>query len=338
MKTGILLVNLGTPDSYKTGAVRRYLREFLMDGRVIDIPFIPRFLLVNGIIAPFRAPKSAAVYRKVWLDEGSPLKVYGLELEKRLQAILGEEFLVKIGMRYQNPSLGKALSELKNSGVKSISVIPLFPQYASATSGSIVEECAGLIRKWQTIPELRIGGPFYREAFFLNPIIRMLKNAWSSGNWDQVLFSYHGLPERQIRKADAAGCCLKENCCGTIRTENQFCYRAQCFETSRLLAEGAGLSAEQYTTAFQSRLGKDPWIKPYTEDVIRACPAKGMKRILALSPSFVADCLETTEEIGEEYREVFMESGGDEWELLPCLNVETDWVEGLASRIRASMA
>ena len=338
MKTGILLVNLGTPDSFKTADVRRYLREFLMDGRVIDFPFLPRFLLVNGIIAPFRAPKSAAVYRKVWLKEGSPLKVYGLELQKKLQLLLGDEYLVKIGMRYQNPSLKEALAELKTSGVKSISIIPLFPQYASATSGSIVELCGNVIGQWQCIPDLKFTGPFYGENYFLNPIVRMLKNALKSASYDQVLFTYHGLPERQIRKGDDSGCCLKEHCCMSIRPENQFCYRAQCFETSRLIAAGAGLSVDQYSTSFQSRLGRDPWIKPYTDELIRTWPGKGIKKVLALSPSFVADCLETTEEIGEEYREVFMESGGELWDLLPCLNADDEWAEGLAAHIRVLQA
>lgn len=334
MKTGILLVNLGTPDSFKTPDVRRYLREFLMDGRVIDVPYILRFLLVNGIIAPLRAPKSAAVYQKVWLKEGSPLKVYGMELARKLQDVLGERYIVKLGMRYQHPSMEKALNDLRREQVSSIRIIPLFPQYASATNGSVVEEFGNISRKWQTIPGFSISGPFYQEDYFLNPIAAMLKNALASENYDQVLFTYHGLPERHIRKGDAAGCCLKNDCCGSIRENNFLCYRAQCFETSRLLAARTGLRPEQYTTAFQSRLGKDPWIKPYTDELIRTWPAKGWKKVLALSPSFVADCLETTEEIGEEYREVFMHAGGEKWDLLPCLNASDDWVAGLAARIK----
>jgi ferrochelatase len=334
MKTGIVLANLGTPDSYKTGDVRRYLRQFLMDGRVIDIPWFPRFLLVNGIIAPFRAPKSAAVYKKVWLPEGSPLKVYGLSLAEKVQKIMGSDYLVRLAMRYQNPSMESVLEEFRKAGIQNIQIIPLFPQYASASSGSVVEEAGRIFSKWQCIPEFRISGPFYMESFFLNPIAEGLKSSWEKGSYDQVLFSYHGLPERHIRKGDAAGCCLKENCCGSIRKDNFLCYRAQCFETSRRLADLAGLSPENYSTAFQSRLGRDPWIKPYTDDVIKAWPSKGIKKVLALSPSFVADCLETTEEIGDEYQEVFMHAGGEQWDLLPCLNDEDGWAEGLAGWIR----
>lgn len=335
MKTGILLANLGTPDSYETSDVRRYLRQFLMDGRVIDIPWFPRFLLVNGIIAPFRAPKSAAVYKKVWLPGGSPLKVYGLSLAEKVQGFLGPDFLVKLGMRYQNPSMESALEEFRKAGIKNIQIIPLFPQYASATSGSVVEEAGRIFSAWQCIPEFRITGPFYNEGFFLDPIAAMLKEAWNLADYDQVLFSYHGLPERQIRKGDAAGCCLKENCCGSIRKDNFLCYRAQCFETSRLLASRSGIPAEKYSTSFQSRLGRDPWIKPYTEDLIKSWPGKGVKKVLVLSPSFVSDCLETTEEIGDEYREVFMHAGGEIWDLLPCLNDGNDWAKGLSDYIRA---
>jgi len=338
MPTGILLANLGTPDSNNTADVRRYLRQFLMDGRVIDFPWLPRFLLVNGIIAPFRAPKSAAVYKKVWLPEGSPLKVYGLRLAEKVQQILGADFVVKLGMRYQNPSMESVLEEFRKEGIRNIQIIPLFPQYASASSGSVVEESGRIFSGWQCIPEFRISGPFYDQAFFLQPIAERLKSAWQSRDYDQVLFSYHGLPERQIRKGDAVGCCLKENCCGSIHKDNFLCYRAQCFETSRLIAQLVGLSPENYTTAFQSRLGRDPWIKPYTDDQIKAWPGKGIKKVLALSPSFVADCLETTEEIGEEYREVFLHAGGEKWDLLPCLNDDEAWAKGMADWITASLA
>ncbi len=338
MKTGILLANLGTPDSFQTGDVRRYLRQFLMDGRVIDFPWLPRFLLVNGIIAPFRAPKSAAVYKKVWLKEGSPLKLYGMQLAESVQGILGEDFLVKLGMRYQNPSMESAMEEFRKAGVDDIRIIPLFPQYASATNGSVVEETGRIFKKWQCIPGFSISGPFYDQSFFIKPIAEMLQKAWSSGEYDQVLFSYHGLPERQIRKGDAAGCCLKDNCCGSIRRENFLCYRAQCFETSRILAREVGLQADNFTTAFQSRLGNDPWIKPYTDDMIKSWPAKGIKKVLVLSPSFVADCLETTEEIGDEYREVFLHAGGEKWDLLPCLNNDPEWAQGLAGWIRGQKA
>jgi len=335
MNTGILLVNLGTPDSTSTGDVRRYLRQFLMDGRVIDFPFLPRFLLVNGIIAPFRAPKSAAVYRKVWMEEGSPLKVYGLKLEELVQKELGEGYIVKLGMRYMNPSIDSGLEFLKKAQVDRIVVVPLFPQYASATNGSVFELATQIISTWQTIPAFNFTGPFFNHSFFLDPIVKQIQEARASGNFDQVLFTYHGLPERHIRKGDDTKTCLVGDCCQSYHKGNALCYRAQCFETSRLIARKVGLADSEFTTSFQSRLGRDPWIKPYTDDVIKKWPAQGIKRVLALSPSFVADCLETTEEIGDEYREVFESAGGEHWELVPCVNDRPDWVEGLSQWIRA---
>ncbi|HPI11949.1 MAG TPA: ferrochelatase [Catalimonadaceae bacterium] len=335
MNTGILLVNLGTPDSTSTTDVRRYLRQFLMDSRVIDIPFLSRFLLVNGIIAPFRAPKSAAVYRNVWMKEGSPLKVYGMALEKKVQNVLGDGFIVKLGMRYMNPSIESGLEFLKKAQVDRIVVVPLFPQYASATNGSVFELTSRIMATWQTIPAFNFTGPFFNQAFFLDPIVKQIQEARTSGKFDQILFTYHGLPERQIRKGDDTKTCLSGDCCGTYHKGNALCYRAQCFETSRLIAKKAGLAETQYTTSFQSRLGRDPWIKPYTDEVIKKWPSHGIKRVLALSPSFVADCLETTEEIGSEYKEVFEAAGGEHWELLPCVNDRTDWVEGLSKWIQA---
>lgn len=334
MKTGVLLVNLGTPDSPKTGDVRKYLREFLMDSRVIDIRWLPRFLLVNGIIAPFRAPKSAKIYQQVWLPEGSPLKVYGNELTQKVQEILGEKFMVRLAMRYQSPSLEMVLSELIAADVKQLIVVPLFPQYASATNGSIIEECMRLLSKKQTIPDLKITGPFFQESFFLKPLAEQIAESWKSGEYDQILFSYHGLPERQIRKGDRHNSCLSDTCCSQFGPKNHLCYRAQCFATSRLLAKLAGLKENEYTTSFQSRLGNDPWIKPYTDEIIKAWPANGIKRVLALSPSFVADCLETTEEIGMEYKEIFENSGGLHWTLLPCLNGDDQWSNGISEWIR----
>jgi len=308
-----------------------------MDGRLIDFPFLPRFLLVNGIIAPFRAPKSAAVYKKVWLPEGSPLKVYGMKLEKLVQEELGDGYIVKLAMRYMNPSIESQLEELRQANVGRILVVPLFPQYASATNGSVYELVSKEISKWQTLPGVFFGGTFFDAPFFLNPIARQIKESFSSEKYDQLLFTYHGLPERHIRKGDLGGKCLSGHCCSTLHSGNALCYRAQCFATSRLLAKMVGLREDQYTTTFQSRLGRDPWIKPYTDEVIKTWPSRGIKRVLALSPSFVADCLETTEEIGEEYHEVFTEAGGEVWDLIPCLNDRADWVKGLSEWIGNSM-
>jgi protoporphyrin/coproporphyrin ferrochelatase len=332
--TGVLIVNLGTPDSPSVPDVRKYLREFLMDGRVIDIPYVNRFLLVNCIIAPFRAPKSAKVYKEVWTERGSPLKFYSEDLEGLLQNQLGPEYLVSLGMRYQSPSIATALDKLKNKGLERIIVVPLFPQYASATTGSVHDKVMELVRGWQIIPEMVYINSFFDHPLFIKAFTELGKRYMAEDQYDHIIFSYHGLPERQIRKGDCTNTCLSDTCCNSLHAMNRSCYRAQCFATSRLLAENLGLKPEDYTVCFQSRLGKDPWIQPYTEDVIIELCQKGKKRVLAFSPAFVADCLETTIEIGEEYKEVFEEKGGEHWKLVESLNVSPLWVDTLEDLVR----
>ena len=326
-KTGVLLVNLGTPDSPKVPDVRKYLREFLMDGRVIDISNIARFLLVNFIIAPFRAPKSAKIYKKLWTKEGSPLKIFGLSNQKQLQEKLGEDYIVKIAMRYQSPSIEEKLSEFKTSGITELIVIPLFPQYASATSGSVYQKVMELMLKWQIIPQLKFVNYFYQYPKFFQGFVNNAREMMVNHNYEHFVFSYHGLPERQIRKGDDYGVCKLGECCAEINEKNQFCYRAQCFATTRLLVTSLGLKEGTYTTSFQSRLGRDPWIKPYSEDLVKELAGKGIKSVLAFSPAFVSDCLETTIEVGEEYRELFEEHGGQKWDLVPSLNDQNVWIE-----------
>ncbi len=331
--TGVLIVNLGTPDSPSVPDVRKYLREFLMDGRVIDIPYVNRFLLVNCIIAPFRAPKSAKVYKEVWTEQGSPLKVYSEELEVLLQNQLGPEYLVSLGMRYQSPSIATALDKLNNKGLERIIVVPLFPQYASATTGSVHDKVMEIVRGWQIIPEMVYINSFFDHPLFVKAFAELGKKYMSEDHYDHFIFTYHGLPERQIRKGDCTNTCLKGSCCDTLHAMNRSCYRAQCFATTRLLADQLGIKAEDYTVCFQSRLGKDPWIQPYTEDVILDLCKKGKKRVLAFSPAFVADCLETTIEVGEEYKEVFEKHGGEHWKLVESLNVNPLWVETLVDLV-----
>ncbi len=341
--TGVLLVNLGTPDSPSVADVRKYLREFLMDKRVVDVPWLLRFILVNGIIAPFRAPKSAKVYKEVWEERGSPLKFYSEDITEMLQQNLGEEYVVKLGMRYQNPSLKAALEDLKS--FKRIIVIPLFPQYASATSGSVMDKVMEITMQWQIIPEVQMVHNFYQHPLFIQTFATLGKKYLEQGSYDHVLFSYHGLPERQIRKGDDTNTCLvaarkdkslaaKPNCCAHIHPGNKSCYRAQCFATSRMLAEALGLKEEDYTVCFQSRLGNDPWIQPYTEGLIKKMAHEGKKKLLAFSPAFVADCLETTIEIGDEYNEVFEEAGGEHIQLVESLNNHPDWVRLLEDLVR----
>ncbi|AQG80172.1 ferrochelatase [Spirosoma montaniterrae] len=336
-KTGVLLVNLGTPDSPSVSDVRKYLREFLMDGRVIDIPFIPRFLLVNGIIAPFRAPKSAKTYKEVWTENGSPLKYYGEVNERQLQQALGHAYVVRLAMRYQSPSIDAGLSEFQRLGLTDIIVIPLFPQYASATTGSVYEKVMDVLKTWQVIPQVRFVNRFLEHPKFIEGFVQLGRKYMADYEYDHFLFSYHGLPERQIRKGDITkSVCQLGECCGSLRADNQHCYRAQCFETTRRLVRELGIPEGKYTTCFQSRLGRDPWIQPYTEDTIRKLAKDGIKSVLAFSPAFVADCLETTIEVGEEYKELFEELGGQHWQLVESLNDSPLWVETLVDLVKTA--
>lgn len=334
MKKGVLLVNLGTPDSTKVSDVRKYLREFLSDKRVIDIPAVPRWMLVNLIIAPFRAPKSAAEYRKLFTERGSPLKYYTEDLLDPMRELLGDEYVVEYAMRYQSPSIESGLHKLSEENVSSIHVIPLFPQYASATTGSIIDKVMEITKTWQIIPEIKFTSQFLEDDKFLEVIAKNGRRWMEKTKYDHFVFSYHGLPERQIRKGSVGNQCQLGSCCSKFHERNQFCYRAQCFHTTRLVAEKLGLSEDQYTVCFQSRLGKDPWIKPYTEDVLKELAKNGKARVLAFSPAFVSDCLETTIEVGEEYKEKFEEAGGEQWDLVESLNDDPLWIESLAGLVK----
>ena len=336
-KTGVLIVNLGTPDSPAVPDVRKYLREFLMDSRVIDIPFISRFFLVNGIIAPFRAPKSAKIYKELWTETGSPLKYYGQIVEQSLQKELGNDYVVKLAMRYQSPSIEAGLAEFRQMGLTDIVVVPFFPQYASASTGSVYEKVMNIVKTWEVIPAIRFINRFLEHPKFIEGFAQIARKYMSAYKYDHFLFSYHGLPESQIRKGDITKTiCQFGGCCGTFHALNQHCYRAQCFETTRLLVQALGLPEGKYTTSFQSRLGSDPWIKPYTDEVIKEFPANGIKSVLAFSPAFVADCLETTIEVGVEYKELFEQAGGKHWQLVESLNDSPIWIETLVDLVKTA--
>ncbi|CAN5916212.1 ferrochelatase [soil metagenome] len=331
MKTGILLINLGTPDSPATGDVRKYLREFLMDRRVIDIHPVSRWFLVNCIIAPTRAPKSAKLYEKIWTKEGSPLLTHGIALKEKLQKKLGDNFAVAFGMRYQSPSLNSALEELRKARVNKIIAMPLYPQYASSSTGSTIEALMNAISPWEVTPELKIISRFHYREEYLNAVLAAAKE-FNPGDYDHVLFSFHGLPERHIRKSDAQygdGKCSLGKCCEIPREGNQYCYRANCVQTAIAVASRLNIKKENYTIAFQSRLGRDPWIKPYSDHEIIRLAKEGKKKVLAFSLAFVADCLETIYEIGTEYDELFREHGGEKIQLVPSLNSREEWVEGV---------
>ena len=332
-KTGVLIINLGTPDSPSVADVRKYLREFLMDRRVIDIPFWRRFLLINFVIAPFRAPESAKGYRALWGAQGSPLKVYGLALEGLLQKALGTDFDVKLAMRYQSPSIKSVLPYFKNKGFKQLIIIPLYPQYASSSTGSTMEEIMRLIKSWEVIPEIKLISQFFDDPLFIKSFAEIGKKYMAQDRYDHYLFSYHGLPEHQILKSSCDHYCRLGDCCSTYSSKNQYCYRAQCFETTRLLVQALGIKKEEYTISFQSRLGKRPWIKPYTDEIIKQLAGRGIKRVLTFSPAFVADCLETTVEIGVDYKKLFLDHGGEHWQLVESLNIHPTWVECLKQMV-----
>ena len=333
-KTGVLLVNLGTPDSPSVSDVRKYLRQFLMDERVIDIPFVNRWLLVNLIITTFRSPKSAKEYQKLWNERGSSLKYHGFDVVDLLQKQIGNEYVVELGMRYQNPSIESALNKLMSQNVSKIVVIPMFPQYASASTGSVSQKINEIVNKWQVVPSISHINQFMDHPKFIEAVTARGKAMMDEEEYDHIIFSYHGLPERQITKGSVENTCQFGTCCNQLTDKNRYCYRAQCFYTSRLLAKSFGLSEDQYTTTFQSRLGKNPWIKPYTDEVLKELPSKGIKKVLAFSPAFVADCLETTIEVGQEFREEFKEAGGEAWDLVPSLNTSEIWVDCLEDLVK----
>ncbi|MHA6249766.1 ferrochelatase [Pontibacter sp. CAU 1760] len=332
-KIGVLLVNLGTPDTPNTPDVRKYLREFLLDKRVIDIPAPARYALINGIIAPFRAPKSAKIYKQLWTERGSPLLYHGIDLKKKLQESLGDRYHVAFGMRYQSPSIKSALEELRAQSVERIIVLPLFPQYASASTGSVQDKVMELVKDWWVIPSISFISSFCDDPGFIKAFAEMGKRHMAKDDYDFVVFSYHGVPERHILKGSDNGYCQLGACCNTYNKRNKYCYRASCYATSRLLAAELGLREDQYTVSFQSRLGKDPWLKPYTDVILQELPAKGIKKVLAYSPAFVADCLETTIEVGSEFKEMFLEAGGEKWQLVESLNSEPIWVEAVKEMV-----
>ncbi|MCO6489345.1 MAG: ferrochelatase [Phaeodactylibacter sp.] len=333
-KKGILLVNLGTPDDPGRSAVYRYLKQFLLDPRVIDYPWLARHLLVRGIIAPFRSGSSSRLYKMLWTEEGSPLKVYGERVAEGVQKILGEEYVVELAMRYQNPSIESAIKNLLRMQVSEIIVFPMFPQYASATTGSIHEEVMRILARQETIPNVKMINSYYDYE----PVIDIFADnarRFDLDSYDHIIFSYHGLPQRQLRKGDPSGshCLKKENCCQSIGLANQFCYSAQCHATTRAIAEKLSLSPERYTTSFQSRLGPEAWAQPYTIKTIEGLAEKGAKRLLVFSPAFVSDCLETIIEIGTEYQEEFEELGGEKVDLVPSLNDDPRWIKAVAEMV-----
>lgn len=321
MKKGLLLMNIGSPTAPDTPAVRRFLAEFLADKRVIDLPAPLRYLLLYAFILPFRPQKSALAYQAIWTPKGSPLICHSQDLCAKLQMKLGAEYKVVLGMRYGQPSIHDALAQLEDC--EHITVLPLYPQYSSAATGSSIEKVLEELAPKNTFPSMTIIRDFYQHPEFIKAFADQIKPYVK--DHDYLLFSYHGLPERQLQKGGCKPVCV--GACPPISSKNQSCYRAQSQQTSALLAQALGLT--DYGTSFQSRLGKTPWIKPYTDIVLPELAERGIKRLAIACPSFVSDCLETIEEIGMRAKEQWLEVGGKELTLIPCLNANDAWVDAV---------
>jgi len=338
-KTGVLLIQLGTPDSPRVSDVRSYLSEFLNDPRVIDLPYLIRKILVNGIIVPFRAPKSAKIYKELWeLGEGkSPLLTHTQALQALLQKNFeGENVTVEMAMRYKNPSLDSVLERMRLANYDRIVLLPLFPQYASASTGSAIEKAMDIIRKWWVIPEIKIISQFYDNPGYIESIVDNAKK-FQLSDYDHILFSYHGLPERQVDKVyEGTDLCEDQPCELEVNEKNKFCYKATSYATTRLIAKELGLTEKDYTVCFQSRLDKK-WLTPFSDKVVEEWAEKGAKKLLVFSPAFVADCLETLIEIGDEYQEIFEEKGGEKVQLVPSSNTHPAFIEGLTQLIREQL-
>lgn len=333
-KRGIVLMNLGSPDSTSVKDVRKYLHEFLMDERVIDKPFLFRFLLVRGIIVPFRAPKSAKAYRSIWWSEGSPL----IELTKQLQHCVQEKTTdpVVIAMRYGNPTPQQAYEALlqQQPDIEEVVLVPLYPHYAMSSYETAVEHMKRAHRKYNYSFKLKIVPPYYNHPSYIHALAESIK-PYLQKDFDQLLFSYHGVPERHIHKGDPTKkhCMQVENCCYVKSESHKTCYRHQVTITTELVAKKLGLQKKQWQQSYQSRLGRDPWLAPSTQVRLEELPREGIKHLLIVCPAFVSDCLETLEEIQEEGKKLFMEHGGISYTYIPCLNTNSLWVDTIMELI-----
>ncbi|HSU53627.1 MAG TPA: ferrochelatase [Candidatus Dormibacteraeota bacterium] len=332
MSKGVLLLNLGSPDSPSVSDVRRYLREFLMDPRVLDVNWLTRFAIVNFAILPTRPKESAHAYQKVWTKDGSPLVAISQRVCEQLQARLTVP--VELCMRYQNPSIESALRKLAGQGVDEFLLIPLFPHFAMSSFETAVERVKELSAQIMPQATVVVQPPFYDDPRYIAALVSSAADFLARG-FDHLLFSFHGLPERQLRKSDPTGChCLATpDCCQRPSPAHETCYRAQCFKTVAAFVKLAGIPESKYSVAFQSRLGRDPWLKPYTDFELVRLPKEGKKRLLVVCPAFVSDCLETLEEIGMRGRDTFMEAGGKEFAQIPCLNEHPLWLEALQAMV-----
>ena len=332
VRRGAIVLNLGTPQAPQVKEVRDYLREFLMDPYVIDVPLPIRWMIVNGAVLPTRPAASAEAYRKIWTDRGSPLLVHLLDLSKNVQSVLGEGWLVQPAMRYGQPSIESAFRNFKESGISEVTVFPLYPQYSLAATETSIQECRKVALQVSSEFKLQFLGAFYRHPAFIQSFVEQARNSLKDFKYDHLLFSFHGLPERHVKKTDLSGdhCLKQDQCCSVIGEANKNCYRAQCFQTAHAIARELELKSNQYTVCFQSRLGRNPWIKPYSDHLYESLPSQGVKRVAVMCPAFVADCLETLEEIEIRGKEEFIRHGGEDLRLVPSLNSGENWSRAVA--------
>jgi len=335
-RTGLLLINLGTPDSPAPSDVRPYLREFLSDPRVLDIPDWKRWLVLNLFILPFRPRASGEAYEKIWTDRGSPLLFHTRDLAAKVRERL-PQVVVEPAMRYGNPSIASALERLRARDVERIVVFPLYPQYSSAATGSSIEKVFQSASTLWNVPYLQVVPPFYDHPGFIEPAAALARPVLERVRPERVYFSFHGLPERHVKKSDSSGrhCLAADDCCRRIVEANRHCYRAQCWATARALAGRLEIPEDRYAVCFQSRLGRDPWIRPYT-DVLLEQEARKLKRAVLLSPAFVADCLETLEELAIRAVESWKLHGGETLEVVPCVNAGDAWADAVVAIARQS--
>lgn len=334
-KTGVIIGNLGTPKSPSVGDVKKYLKQFLMDPYVIDKPYWFRALLVYGIIAPLRSRASAHAYSTVWTPEGSPLLVFSQKVVAKVQALLGNNFKVVLGMRYGNPSIAEALEQVK--ACEQILLFPQYPQYAESSTQTWLDDAYIQIKKQNISAPVSAISSFYAAEEYLSALASLVKREIAGKNIDMLLMSYHGLPERHVKKLDPSKmhCLKKANCCEQMNENNQLCYRAHCYYVSRELAQR--LELKKYEVSFQSRLGRDPWIKPFTDHVIEELPKKGIKKLAVVMPAFTVDCLETLEEINDRARAQFLKAGGESFYAIRCLNDDDEWMSQLTKLIQRSI-
>ena len=338
MKKGLLLLNLGTPASPEPPQVGAYLKEFLMDPLVIDVPWAARWFLVNALVVPKRKFASSAQYKTIWTERGSPLLFHLQDLAAKVAPLLKDEYETAIAMRYGTPSVGAALASFHEKGITDVTVFPLYPQYAESSTRSSVEACLAEAKRISPSLELSFVPAFYAAPEYIAPYAALVKAAFEKTRPDHVLMSFHSLPERHVRRTDRSGgshCLKSSGCCDAIVAANRDCYRAQSYATARAIASACGLSSAQYSVAFQSRLGRAEWIKPATEPTIEQLAKRGVKKLAVVCPSFVADCLETVEEIGVRAAEVFEKAGGGELVRIECLNSHDDWARGVAELVRS---